>query len=1142
MTTHNLNVETHTRSSSSITTKTHQLLTPQSAEELKLSADNLLNPKWKCCPNEAKEQKDAMEKYMLAAEKFHDERAYEKAVECYNKAVPLARKLKKYNEEAISLSEIALMFITEINQYEDAFKYVQNSRLAFKSSKSYQEYLSKFLIISEKYFSINDPHLYGESTLNMTFDDILDSFNGIIQKENDKDIVMRIVNKIEKNMVTNEKYAELIKKTDLISKKFLNNQMTKNEAINSQGLIILLSFYIEETSQKNGSISNISTNEKIDKKTKEFLEQKIKYGREFIQGLKCSNDNIIEIIVILIDSYYALKKKKFSNTLNSLSHEYINGILERINFLFREKCEKLKDKNLNISIPESNSSTLEIFGNNPVYSTKNSIKPIDQGMNVNTYAETNDNLLTSGNLLPNELNRKTNREMSGKGQIIEAEGGLENNEEDMLEDDQLEIKEEVSNYEEPLPNEDFNNFYIQNNDRNAMSSIDNNNNTNIPSLKISRPDLLNPNAELECYKGIELHEEQKSTNNLALPDSADSRIPVDEVVKKTIGSKFDSNKKNEIDRQLDFSKEQIIDHKTLDDLNEYINSKKPTRASKSSRSQDFNSKHITYEILGLINEDERKKTEKLDPKKIHHVTKGSLDLFSRISTNTNSSPNTTKKIFGGSRVMRNDSPKPSSKVKPDNQRNTVNAAIMNQKPVINLRVNDSSRVEVENKVKVLMSKAVGMKNRIAKLTALGDKEVAKPVDESEKVETVVALDKVKTSEAVDFISNRNEYAKTPSSNLMSEVEVGFEGNFQHLNTNKSLKSIEHEFTGNFNNKKYIPDKVLKNYSESRKSLNTMDGQDIPEEFENEKYVYQPKVSNLRLSPQKKISEEDQIYNIPVAKSRPNLNMPSTNEEVIASNPEGGMSNRDNKDNSKLNETGNTVFYSIDEIVLEKPEITPGNSNENLLQNAHIDFESTKTGYVVKKGKLFEDDINFYSIFDPNENNLASKNTKVNNNEANILPPDNDNNVNFNNDDNNNVNINNQENDPKVFNFSNNNSVHNQDIGKSDIEVLAKNDVDNNLKVIDETIDVSKNKNQEEVTLKENIQEPSNIDADKLNIQDQIIVQEQIVESQISNSNKNIKGVDDEDKTEANLPKEQSVKDESFNQNNSFADKLGDFFN
>jgi len=91
----------------------------------------LLKPTWKCCKNDSKDQNDALNYYMLASEKYNnEERMYLLAVDCLNKAVPLARKLKRYLDEGNCLWDIMMISLISNENYITAFNnYAQNARI-----------------------------------------------------------------------------------------------------------------------------------------------------------------------------------------------------------------------------------------------------------------------------------------------------------------------------------------------------------------------------------------------------------------------------------------------------------------------------------------------------------------------------------------------------------------------------------------------------------------------------------------------------------------------------------------------------------------------------------------------------------------------------------------------------------------------------------------------------------------------------------------------------------------------------------------------------------------------------------------------------------------------------------------------------
>jgi len=450
-----------------------------SADSFKLSGDNLLKPNcWNCCKDNTKEKKQALEFYILAGDKYYEDKLFLQAIDCYKKVIILARKLKYYNEEANCLIQIAFILLQNLNDYDESFYFVQNSRLAFINSRSFHVYFSKLINIVDLYLGSNDPRMFALDTLKLAFDDIVKYMNS--KNDISIEIIVKILQKLEKYLIRNEMYEELIIKCEQISKEFFKNTNTKFEALISQGLITLL-FLVIKYNKLNNPLQEQNT---ID-----FLQQKIQGLDAFLVESQPSSDRISINIKALIDSFYENKKVKFINSKKNLESIYTNGILERINKLFSDKYKnrtiKSKDQELSFSVRDSNNSLLNVntlSKNFPISNDGSSpIRPSNEYERYDRYRqtaaeddlnilETHDNLMSSGNIRQSKPGRQLH---FGQNDIFESDEEFDELEDENLDEGQDEVEEDKFEEENLESSVKGNNHFTQailNEEQNLLNS------------------------------------------------------------------------------------------------------------------------------------------------------------------------------------------------------------------------------------------------------------------------------------------------------------------------------------------------------------------------------------------------------------------------------------------------------------------------------------------------------------------------------------------------------------------------------------------------------------------------------------------------------------------------------------------------
>jgi len=385
----------------------YQLL---SAQEIKNKAEQLLKPKWVCCGTKAdnSKQKEGLDYFMLAAEKFCEEKNYIEAIACYKNSIPLARKLKERVIEASISYHMAYIYLSYLRKFDESFICLQNSRLAYLNSQEYDEYIGNFLQIADRFSESikNNPeelpnkkrHII-EEIYNFIFDDVLVSKFEHFNNSDNKNIIVKTFLTLQKYYISTEDFPLLIKRIDGLARLYNKSTNFHSEKVVLDGLRILTNFLIEYNNKKD--FDKYNTQYKLITDTSECS--------------KLEDEKFFEKVKGLIDSFLSNNKPNFLSTKKSLEYYFSNGILEKYNRLFF----KLSDLNLkkvckNLSNEfekrsnKSNKSYKSSISNKSNKSKKSKTSYLIPNEKVSDYlanailddgqiCETNENLLTNAN-------------------------------------------------------------------------------------------------------------------------------------------------------------------------------------------------------------------------------------------------------------------------------------------------------------------------------------------------------------------------------------------------------------------------------------------------------------------------------------------------------------------------------------------------------------------------------------------------------------------------------------------------------------------------------------------------------------------------------------------------------------------------
>ncbi len=297
-----------------------------SAKELKEKADELSRQKWACCKSNIDDSKlqEALELYVLAGEKYYDNSLYNESLECYHKAIPITRKLKNANLEATLNFQTAYILLCDLNNYDESFMYLQNSRLSFITTKVYQEYLLNMVFMGDKYFEKNNNHPYAENCYNFAFNDVIVSHFDEFKEKKDKEAIIHTFNSILTFYISRDNLPELLKKTIEFSKKYRKYDIYKKESVTLLGLIILLTFMVNN--------DNVS---------KDSLLRQYKEADNFIKEKKIYDEKIIDEVKQAIEYYCKGQKNQFFSQVKHLELYFPNLLMEKFRLMF---SKKIKDK------------------------------------------------------------------------------------------------------------------------------------------------------------------------------------------------------------------------------------------------------------------------------------------------------------------------------------------------------------------------------------------------------------------------------------------------------------------------------------------------------------------------------------------------------------------------------------------------------------------------------------------------------------------------------------------------------------------------------------------------------------------------------------------------------------------------------
>ena len=307
------------------------------ADEAKKQAEKRLKPKWLClkCKNEAPDIKMAVNCFIIAGEKYINEKNYGAAITCFQKVFPLARNVSMHLQEANSYYKIGYIYLCNFNDHQKSYNYIQNARLSYINNNLFKDYMNNIINFIIKYLEFSDPKdlktiSYGEKCLFDLFEDTIKNLEVIINDKtfNSYDNINYLIYTLEKHLISQEKYDNLITKLqELILNIDKYKEFKGKKILSYKGIIILIYF-----------IKNCKENE--EEEIKLILEPYFKDFREYMKENGITNEKLLINIISLIECFYQLKKIRFYEIVKLMESEYTNGILDKIKNIFLLKFDE----------------------------------------------------------------------------------------------------------------------------------------------------------------------------------------------------------------------------------------------------------------------------------------------------------------------------------------------------------------------------------------------------------------------------------------------------------------------------------------------------------------------------------------------------------------------------------------------------------------------------------------------------------------------------------------------------------------------------------------------------------------------------------------------------------------------------------
>jgi len=311
------------------------------AEEAKGKGDAALKVCYLLCKCDP-DYLGAVPSYERAAKNFGLAKRYEDEIYCREKLILCHREIKDTYSEGRNYERIAMIYVQNLNDYDSAYKYIENAILAFRTKGDYH-YEINCLVTMAQNFKEKDKLDYAEKTLKLAHDEIAKISHIVtLSKEHSYDYIYKAMNLYCSVLILLNKLKETINICQEFIKAFEEYEENKSKIIVFYGLIAISFILIEDESNA---------------------------GKIFEESKKiCQVNSDYETMNNISDCWNYLKQgneERFNMALRVVDVDYDNALVKKIKAFFTyykgktdikdNKGGKDKGAKLDISIKSNNS-------------------------------------------------------------------------------------------------------------------------------------------------------------------------------------------------------------------------------------------------------------------------------------------------------------------------------------------------------------------------------------------------------------------------------------------------------------------------------------------------------------------------------------------------------------------------------------------------------------------------------------------------------------------------------------------------------------------------------------------------------------------------------------------------------------------
>ena len=301
------------------------------AEAAKEKGDKAIAVSIICCKYEP-DYLSAVPSYEQAAKNFSLIKNFKEEIYCRDKLVNCHRNLKDTYSEGRELEKIATIYIINQGQYEDAYKYIQNAVLSFRTKGDYKYEINCLIKISESYREKKELE-YAEKCLKLAHDEIIKIAHVVtLDKEHSYDYVYKAMTAYIVILILLNKLKETITISREFIKAFEEFEDNKSLIINFFGLIAIAHILLED----HDNVENV------------FEEAKA----------ICQKHSDYMTMNNIYDTWIALKEgneEKFNLALRVVDVDYDNALIKKFKEFFTYYSTKiLKNAKKDNKVPKSN--------------------------------------------------------------------------------------------------------------------------------------------------------------------------------------------------------------------------------------------------------------------------------------------------------------------------------------------------------------------------------------------------------------------------------------------------------------------------------------------------------------------------------------------------------------------------------------------------------------------------------------------------------------------------------------------------------------------------------------------------------------------------------------------------------------------